>query len=136
MIQEAHFDRRGLGRRDRPLWDEVAAATWIDPSLVTRAERRHLDVETTPGTAWGETLDLPAGAVVLALLPDGLPQAVRYGPAAWGVQFHPESVLTEHGHLMLANWLTQCGDESALAKSVGLSPVVGRSSYITELYLL
>jgi para-aminobenzoate synthetase component 2 len=43
-----------------------------------------------------------------------------------GVQFHPESVLTEHGHLMLANWLTQCGDKNALAKSVGLSPVVGR----------
>ena len=42
-----------------------------------------------------------------------------------GVQFHPESVLTEHGHLMLANWLTQCGDKNALAKSVGLSPVVG-----------
>ena len=45
-----------------------------------------------------------------------------------GVQFHPESVLTEHGHLMLANWLTQCGDKGALAKSVGLSPVVGRSA--------
>jgi para-aminobenzoate synthetase component 2 len=45
-----------------------------------------------------------------------------------GVQFHPESVLTEHGHLMLANWLTECGDQNALAKSVGLSPVVGRSS--------
>ena len=43
-----------------------------------------------------------------------------------GVQFHPESVLTEHGHLMLANWLTQCGDIDALAKSVGLSPVVGK----------
>jgi para-aminobenzoate synthetase component 2 len=43
-----------------------------------------------------------------------------------GVQFHPESVLTEHGHLMLANWLTQCGDKNALAKSVGLAPVVGR----------
>jgi len=56
----AYLDR--FGRRDRPLWDEVAAATWIDPSLVTRAERRHLDVETTPGAAWGETLDLPAGA--------------------------------------------------------------------------
>jgi para-aminobenzoate synthetase component 2 len=44
-----------------------------------------------------------------------------------GVQFHPESVLTEHGHLMLANWLTQCGDKEALAKSVGLTPVLGKA---------
>jgi len=42
-----------------------------------------------------------------------------------GVQFHPESVLTEHGHAMLANWLTECGDKNAQAKSVGLSPVIG-----------
>ena len=44
-----------------------------------------------------------------------------------GVQFHPESVLTEHGHLMLANWLTGCGDKEALAKSVGLAPVLGKA---------
>ncbi|CAB4331959.1 MAG: aminodeoxychorismate/anthranilate synthase component II [Actinobacteria bacterium] len=44
-----------------------------------------------------------------------------------GVQFHPESVLTEHGHHMLANWLTQCGDAGAVKRSVGLSPVVGSS---------
>jgi len=44
-----------------------------------------------------------------------------------GVQFHPESVLTEHGHLMLANWLTVCGDKEALAKSVGLAPVLGKA---------
>lgn len=43
-----------------------------------------------------------------------------------GVQFHPESVLTEHGHAMLANWLTECGDKNAKVKAVGLSPVVNR----------
>ncbi|AFE15012.1 para-aminobenzoate synthase component II [Mycobacterium tuberculosis RGTB327] len=26
-----------------------------------------------------------------------------------GVQFHPESILTEGGHRILANWLTCCG---------------------------
>ena len=43
-----------------------------------------------------------------------------------GVQFHPESVLTEHGHQMLANWLVMCGDKGAREKAVGLSPVVHR----------
>lgn len=42
-----------------------------------------------------------------------------------GVQFHPESVLTEHGHLMLANWLTECGDKNALARAKNLSSTVG-----------
>ena len=45
-----------------------------------------------------------------------------------GVQFHPESVLTEHGHLMLANWLEMCGDKNAQTKAVGLSPVIGTSN--------
>jgi para-aminobenzoate synthetase component 2 len=40
-----------------------------------------------------------------------------------GVQFHPESVLTQHGHLMLANWLAACGDEAAVQASHGLAPV-------------
>ena len=44
-----------------------------------------------------------------------------------GVQFHPESVLTEHGHQMLANWLVKCGDADAPKRAVGLSPVVGSS---------
>ncbi|MCE7080691.1 aminodeoxychorismate/anthranilate synthase component II [Streptomyces sp. ST2-7A] len=42
-----------------------------------------------------------------------------------GVQFHPESVLTEWGHRMLANWLTACGDAAAVERSRGLAPVVG-----------
>jgi para-aminobenzoate synthetase component 2 len=44
-----------------------------------------------------------------------------------GVQFHPESVLTEHGHQMLANWLVMCGDKGARERAIGLSPVVGSS---------
>lgn len=43
-----------------------------------------------------------------------------------GVQFHPESVLTEGGHLMLANWLARCGDPGAVARSEGLAPVMPR----------
>jgi para-aminobenzoate synthetase component 2 len=31
-----------------------------------------------------------------------------------GVQFHPEAVLTVGGHLLLANWLSSCGLESAI----------------------
>ena len=41
-----------------------------------------------------------------------------------GVQFHPESVLTEGGHRILANWLALCGDTEALERSVGLHPLV------------
>lgn len=41
-----------------------------------------------------------------------------------GVQFHPESVLTEGGHRMLANWLAECGDTEAVRKSEGLQPII------------
>jgi para-aminobenzoate synthetase component 2 len=41
-----------------------------------------------------------------------------------GVQFHPESVLTQGGHRLFANWLQTCGLEDAVARSEGLSPLV------------
>jgi para-aminobenzoate synthetase component 2 len=41
-----------------------------------------------------------------------------------GVQFHPESVLTEGGHTMLANWLATCGLPSALDRAPALAAEV------------
>jgi hypothetical protein len=41
-----------------------------------------------------------------------------------GVQFHPESVLTEGGHKMLAEWLVRCGDLDARNLAQGLQPVI------------
>jgi para-aminobenzoate synthetase component 2 len=46
-----------------------------------------------------------------------------------GVQFHPESVLTQGGHRMLARWLVRCGDPGALGRAEGLAPVVGRVGF-------
>ena len=43
-----------------------------------------------------------------------------------GVQFHPESVLTEGGHQMLAEWLVRCGDANAREAARGLAPVIGK----------
>jgi para-aminobenzoate synthetase component II len=42
----------------------------------------------------------------------------------FGVQFHPESVLTQGGHRLLANWLATCGDAGAVERSTGMAPLV------------
>ncbi|MHA7270982.1 anthranilate synthase component II [Arthrobacter sp. HLT1-20] len=41
-----------------------------------------------------------------------------------GVQFHPESVLTQGGYLMLGNWLEALGLAGAAAKAATLSPLI------------
>jgi para-aminobenzoate synthetase component II len=65
-------------------------------SLVVEREGLPPDLEVT-----GET----AGGLVMAL-------RHRHHPVE-GVQFHPESILTESGHRLLGNWLTGLGLRSA-----------------------
>ncbi|MER5768932.1 aminodeoxychorismate/anthranilate synthase component II [Streptomyces sp. NPDC001985] len=75
-----------------------------------------------------EPADLPPELEITAATEDGIIMGLRHRErAVEGVQFHPESVLTEYGHLMLANWLEQCGDAGAVGRSVGLAPVVGKA---------
>lgn len=76
-----------------------------------------------------EPATVPAELEVTARTEDGIIMGVRHRELpVEGVQFHPESVLTEHGHLMLANWLVECGDTGAVGRSSGLAPVVGRAT--------
>ncbi|MDQ1721604.1 MAG: para-aminobenzoate synthetase component, partial [Pseudonocardiales bacterium] len=55
---------------------------------------------------------LPAELEVTARSASGVVMAVRHRSLPIeGVQFHPESVLTQGGHRILANWLVQCGGQ-------------------------
>jgi para-aminobenzoate synthetase component 2 len=42
----------------------------------------------------------------------------------WGVQFHPESVLTEGGYTMIGNWLELTGMTGVSDLARTLSPLV------------
>ncbi len=53
---------------------------------------------------------LPAALEVTARTRSGVIMGVRHTELPiHGVQFHPESILTEGGHRLLANWLGYCG---------------------------
>ncbi|WP_109687467.1 aminodeoxychorismate/anthranilate synthase component II [Branchiibius hedensis] len=63
--------------------------------------------------------------VVTARTDSGVIMAVQHPSLPLhGVQFHPESVLTQGGHRLLANWLAICGATDAVQRSAGLVPLV------------
>ncbi|MGA3486432.1 aminodeoxychorismate/anthranilate synthase component II [Micromonosporaceae bacterium DT55] len=85
-----------------------------DPFTATRYHSLTVVRETVPAeldvTGWTES------GLVMAMRHRTLPIE--------GVQFHPESVLTEGGHLMLANWLATCGFTEALDRAPALAAEV------------
>ena len=57
-----------------------------------------------------EEADLPASLIVNARSEDGTIMGFRHESLPiHGVQFHPESIATEHGHAMLANFMRSAG---------------------------
>jgi purine nucleosidase len=38
------------------MWDELAAAAWIDPTIITRSDTRHMSVDLDRGAGYGNTL--------------------------------------------------------------------------------
>jgi para-aminobenzoate synthetase component 2 len=71
-----------------------------------------------------ETPSVPKELLVTATTDTGVIMGVKHKSAPIeGVQFHPESVLTEGGHRLLANWLETCGDKDAISVSLSLPSV-------------
>ena len=80
-----------------------------------------------------EPATVPAELEVTSTTDSGVIMSIRHRTLPIeGVQFHPESVLTEGGHRMLANWLAECGDTEAVARSEGLAPVVVRADHASH----
>jgi purine nucleosidase len=54
----AHYIARyyQTGQGGEYMWDELAAAAWIDPSLITKKETRYLGVDLDRGAGYGNTL--------------------------------------------------------------------------------
>lgn len=68
---------------------------------------------------------VPADLEVTAQTAGGIIMAVQHkSKPIYGVQFHPESVLTESGYQMLGNWLESVGLKGAAEKAKSLSPMV------------
>lgn len=85
-----------------------------NPITATRYHSLAVDPQTVP-----ESLTVTSrteSGVIMGLRHRDLPLEA--------VQFHPESVLTEGGYQMLANWLAECGDADAPARAAGMSPLM------------
>lgn len=103
------------GKTSKVLHDGTGVLQGLpSPFTATRYHSLTIDPPTLPGEllATGHT----ESGVIMAVRHESLP--------LHGVQFHPESVLTEGGHRILANWLVLCGMPDAVQRSAGLSPLV------------
>lgn len=68
---------------------------------------------------------VPEQLIITAETERGIVMALRHRELPiYGVQYHPESVLTEGGYRQLGNWLVVCGAANAADISASLSPLL------------
>ena len=101
----------------------TTAETIREALIAARRDRRLIETASLPvpaslaeGLAIARTVSRGAGLEDLgwkvAIAEDGTPIAPAHERLpVFGLQFHPESVLTEHGHLLLANFLASGAQE-------------------------
>ena len=71
-----------------------------------------------------ENPNFPNDLTITAATESGVIMGIKHKTAPIeGVQFHPESVLTEGGHRLLANWLETTGDKQAISVSATIPSV-------------
>lgn len=111
----SHADELMHGKTSQVQHDGSAFFDGVPASF--RATRYH-SLAIVDGT-------VPDELIVTARTEGGIIMGVRHRSAPLhGVQFHPESVLTEGGYRMLGNWLAEAGLPGAAETAVGLSPLV------------
>jgi GMP synthase (glutamine-hydrolysing) len=109
-------ERNPLGQQIGVLDVGWTAAARTDPVVGAVASR----AVPAPAVQWNNDVvrSLPPGAVELAHTSRGEVQAARFGPAAWGVQWHPEA-----GEDIITSWAEHDRDD-ALERGVDLDAYV------------
>ena len=96
--------------------DEIFAGI-ANPMTATRYHSLAVEPDSMP-----DTLEVTAWTQG-----DHIVQGIRVkNKPMYAVQFHPESVMTEGGYRLLANWLAVCGQTTAVANAAGLKPRVNK----------
>jgi para-aminobenzoate synthetase component II len=104
-----------VGHDDDAFWAGVR-----QPFTATRYHSLAVVDGTVPAellvTARTQAAEHTTGGVIMGLRHRSAP--------IWGVQFHPESVLTEDGYRMLGNWLEAAGLAGARERAAHLDPLL------------
>jgi para-aminobenzoate synthetase component 2 len=109
----AHAEELMHGKTSQVIHDESTLFTGVPPEF--QATRYH-SLAVVDGT-------VPSELVVTARTLGGVIMGLNHQSAPiFGVQFHPESVMTESGYLMIGNWLEITGLAGARDRAQGLSP--------------